>query len=587
MARISTYQKDTNITDSDFWIGSDGADYNATKNFTPSKLAEYFNSVESINIASLLRYRYDTIDVGANRVQGTFSFEEEIGANVNFSSITQIVLSEYTKGGNNVPHFFNILPKSTILISKSDRVDYYGLYKVTNITPHLTDTGFYTVDLEFIIGNANIQEDKDYLFSLIDYNTPTKTSDLVNDGQDGVHPFITAEDAPTPTLQSVTDEGNTTTTTVHLDGGALSDSINEQALFQPDSISTKNKNSGAGAEMSSLGYVAVSPDGISLGIFAAEYITGEITLQFPNKPTGTYFIATTDDVNTQGLPTGGTAGQILTKVDATDYNAQWVDEAPAASFTSTIKHKVKLGAAIAKGQAVYVSSADGTNMIVSKASNTSEATSSKTMGLLETGGNTNAQVNVVTEGLLAGLNTAGQTAGDPVWLGTNGDLIYGLINKPYAPAHLVFIGIVTRVNSSNGEIFVKCQNGFELQELHNIDLITTTPINGHLLGYDGTLWVNKTIAGWLGYTPTKLIQLGSQTLAFASWSLVGGFYTYTFSNVNITSTSVVDFTPNNASINEVSSCRMLPQVDVASGFCTFYATFPPQSNITGTINVWQ
>jgi hypothetical protein len=204
-----------------------------------------------------------------------------------------------------------------------------------------------------------------------------------------------------------------------------------------------------------------------------------------------------------GLPAGGTAGQVLTKIDATDYNAQWLDEAPAASYTSTIKHKVKLGLAIAKGQAVYVSSADGTNMVVSKASNTSESTSSKTMGLLQTGGNTNAQVNVVTEGLLAGLNTSTAVIGDPVWLGTAGNLIYGLTNKPYAPAHLVFIGIVTRVNSNDGEIFVKCQNGFELKEIHDVDLITTTPINGHLLGYNGTLWVNKTIAGWLGYTPAN------------------------------------------------------------------------------------
>jgi len=52
---------------------------------------------------------------------------------------------------------------------------------------------------------------------------------------------------------------------------------------------------------------------------------------------------------------------------------------------SVLKHQVKLGEAIAKGQAVYVSSSDGTNMIVSKASNASEATSSKTLGLLNRG----------------------------------------------------------------------------------------------------------------------------------------------------------------------------------------------------------
>jgi hypothetical protein len=90
-----------------------------------------------------------------------------------------------------------------------------------------------------------------------------------------------------------------------------------------------------------------------------------------------------------------------------------------------------------------------------------------------------------------------------VWLGTSGNLIYGLANKPYAPQHLVFIGVVTRVNANNGEIFVKVQNGFELNETHDVDLKTVVPVNGDVLGYNGTLWVNKTIAAWLGYTPAN------------------------------------------------------------------------------------
>ena len=173
-------------------------------------------------------------------------------------------------------------------------------------------------------------------------------------------------------------------------------------------------------------------------------------------------------------------------------------------YTSRLQHVVKAGVAINKGQAVYVTSADGTNMIVGLASNASEATSSKTMGLLDATVSTNGFANVVTEGLLDGLDTStAGAAGDPVWLGTGGNLIYGLANKPYAPAHLVFIGIVTRKNSNNGEIFVKVQNGFELNEIHDVDLKTNLPVNGELLGFNGTLWVNKTIAGWLGYTPAN------------------------------------------------------------------------------------
>jgi hypothetical protein len=206
-----------------------------------------------------------------------------------------------------------------------------------------------------------------------------------------------------------------------------------------------------------------------------------------------------------GVPSGGEAGQILAKDTSADFDTIWVDN--YAEWTSQLKHEVKLGESIGKGQAVYVSSADGTNMIVSKASNATEATSSKTLGLLESGGSTNAKVKVITEGLLSGLDTGGATAGDPVWLGTAGGLIYGLVNKPSAPAHLVSIGIVTRVNSSNGEIFVKPQNGFELREIHDVAL--TSPTDKQVLTFDaGTgLWKNTTPVVAFAYTPNDSMQV--------------------------------------------------------------------------------
>jgi hypothetical protein len=187
--------------------------------------------------------------------------------------------------------------------------------------------------------------------------------------------------------------------------------------------------------------------------------------------------------------------------------------------SSILRHQVKLGEAINKGQAVYVSSADGTNMIVSKASNVTDLTSSKTLGLIETSGVTNDQVNVVTEGLLAGLDTSTATAGDPVWLGTNGNLIFGLVNKPSAPAHLVFIGVVTRVQSNNGEIFVKVQNGFEMEELHNVAISSIA--NKNLLMYEAatSLWKNKTLGNVIGGTSTQYVK-GDGTLG--SFPDIGG-----------------------------------------------------------------
>jgi len=127
------------------------------------------------------------------------------------------------------------------------------------------------------------------------------------------------------------------------------------------------------------------------------------------------------------------------------------------------------------------------------------------MGLISSTLSHNGHGTVVTEGILSGLNTSTANAGDPVWLGTNGNLIYGLANKPVAPAHLVFIGIVTRSNSSNGEIFIRPQNGFELNEIHDVLIgsgYSSDPADKDVLAYESSsgLWKNKTFTE-LGIQP--------------------------------------------------------------------------------------
>lgn len=164
--------------------------------------------------------------------------------------------------------------------------------------------------------------------------------------------------------------------------------------------------------------------------------------------------------------------------------------------------KINQAGGITKGQAVYVNGADGTNITVGKADYSTEATSSKTIGLLITTGNNNNQRQVIAEGILKGtgsepLNTSAGAAGDPVWLGDDGNLIYGLVNKPYAPNHLVFIGIVVESNPTVGEIFVKIQNGFELDELHDVQLkgAGNVPLDGEVLTYEAAtqLWKAKPV----------------------------------------------------------------------------------------------
>lgn len=239
------------------------------------------------------------------------------------------------------------------------------------------------------------------------------------------------------------------------------------------------------------------------------------------------------------LPAGGTAGQILAKINNVDYNAEWIDN--YAQWASTLKQEVKASESINKGQAVYVSTADGTNMIVSKSSNTTEATSSKTLGLLAQNLSINGKGFVITEGLLSGLDTSTANIGDPVWLGANGNLIFGLVNKPYAPLHLVSIGIVTRVNSNNGEIFVKVQNGFELDELHNVDARNPNNNDGIFYNSSTLLWEHKPVSSVYA-TPT-LAQVTTAGNTTTNAITVGG----------VTSTAAI--TANYGTLNRTTQLR--------------------------------
>jgi hypothetical protein len=166
----------------------------------------------------------------------------------------------------------------------------------------------------------------------------------------------------------------------------------------------------------------------------------------------------------------------------------------ASATASRITAYVKNGStSLAKGVPVYITGADGSNIIVGPASNLSEPTSSKTLGFTQTALSANQHGYIVLDGTLSGLDTSlAGSAGDPIWLGeTPGTVIYGLANKPKAPNHLVYLGVVSRKNSNNGEIFVKIQNGFELNELHDVRI--TSIQNDDLIVYNSasSIWVNS------------------------------------------------------------------------------------------------
>lgn len=167
MTKISTYVIDDKVTSLDKWIGSDANMQNKTKNFTPKKLAEYFNENQIINIGVPLQYKYYTLEPLEARPNGTLTFETEIGPTVNFSSISTFILSKYTTKQNIVSDFLDFLDKSKVLLFKSSDINFFGFYKITSIEPYEADPNFFVVTVEYETGHGALEEDEDYMISLV------------------------------------------------------------------------------------------------------------------------------------------------------------------------------------------------------------------------------------------------------------------------------------------------------------------------------------------------------------------------------------------------------------------------------------
>lgn len=188
----------------------------------------------------------------------------------------------------------------------------------------------------------------------------------------------------------------------------------------------------------------------------------------------------------------------LSKIgNATD---AWVD----LDYVSiaVVKEKVQnsTGSVIAKGAVVYISGANGDNALVSLADADSEATSSKTLGLASAAIANGAVGTITTNGFLEGINTGSATAGQSVWLSsTAGGFVFGA--PPAKPAHSVYLGVVTRAHSVQGAILVKVQNGYELNELHDLNIVD--PVDGQALVYSSGMWVNGEGAGGGGLTVSE------------------------------------------------------------------------------------
>ena len=275
----------------------------------------------------------------------------------------------------------------------------------------------------------------------------------------------------------------------------------------------------------------------------------------------------------QGVPVGGTTGQVLKKASGTDYDTVWgTDLASAAwgTITGTLSSQTDLqtaldakaplaspaltgnptaptaatgdndtsiattafvqqellsgtanarnlevyvrnqtGATLTAGTIVYINGSTGNRPTVTPAQANNDANSAQTFGFTKAAIANNGFGFVIVRGELENIDTSALTEGAQLYLSPTTAGTW-TTTKPSAPQHLVYVGIVVRSHPTQGIILVAIQNGYELNELHDVKI--TSVSNGQVLKYDSAqgLWVNGTDSAgvaWGGITGT----LSSQT----------------------------------------------------------------------------
>jgi len=289
----------------------------------------------------------------------------------------------------------------------------------------------------------------------------TNTSQLVNDGEDGINPFITAQDIP--------------------------------------SLTGYVPYTGATADVD-LGTHNLTADHIGLNV----------------NPSGAgYVVGATRWNNTIGSSETLLKGGTVSLKNGVDLVARVVNKVtPNTTLTKAAYQAVRVSGAQGQRLAVELAQANNDNNSADTIGIVCETIATNQEGFIQTVGQLES---INTTGSLQGETW---TDGDVLYLSptTAGRLTN--IKPTGATGHIVVIGYVEYAHANNGKIYVKIMNGWELDELHNVYI--TSPANNQGLFYDSAdqLWKNETIASALGYTPFNLPALTSGSVLFSNGTTI-------------------------------------------------------------------
>jgi hypothetical protein len=243
------------------------------------------------------------------------------------------------------------------------------------------------------------------------------------------------------------------------------------------------------------GYVPYTGATTNVDLGEFELKAGQLTLDV--SPTGTAAVGTTRWNNTIGSSETTLKGGTVILKNGVDLVARVVNKVTPNQTLTKADYK-----------AVRVSGAQGQRLAVELAQANNDNNSADTIGLITETIATNQEGFIITVGQLEEINTTGSLQGE-TWV--DGDVLYlspftaGALTrvKPTGNGHIVVMGYVEYAHAIHGKIYVKVMNGWELDELHDVSIVSPTNNQGLFYTSSTSLWENKTIATALGYTPVN------------------------------------------------------------------------------------
>lgn len=179
----------------------------------------------------------------------------------------------------------------------------------------------------------------------------------------------------------------------------------------------------------------------------------------------------------------------------------------------------KTGQTLPDGCVVYINGAQGNKPTATSAQANDEVSSVSTIGLVTASILNNETGFATTQGIVRGFDTSTFTAGDILYLSTTeaGKLTNV---RPVAPTHAVIVGYAMN-STNNGSVYVKVDNGYELNELHDVDDLLI-PVDGVYIKGDtaSQTWTSGIFADDVANVPAVLALSANTSATLQSGSLV-------------------------------------------------------------------